>query len=370
MNNCSITSAASGNHEKLWVGLDVAKADFEAAIYHEMFTDAKGRLTTRKFSRTIDGVAGFLTWVTEMTGRLDSSVTPAFAMEATGNYSCELTDWLLALRPGCHVSILNPKKVKDFAQSLDARNITDSTAARAIARFAAERKPRAVEPQDPKLEQLRQLERERVSIKEAIVAETNRAEQIPANSLIAKLHKKRIAHMEKDVAAIEKAMQQLVAQDPGLKADVQRLRSIPGVGPIVSVTVLAELGDLRRFKRSRELSAFTGLSPKHHKSGSSINKPPRMCKVGNSRVRAVLYMAAMAAISRENQLTRFYRNLINRGKTKMAALGAVMRKILVLMRALLITQTSYNDSHAPCGKLHRESDQPCGKPDGEMTKMG
>jgi transposase len=351
MNNATITTGVAGNHQLLWSGLDVAKASFEVAIHHQAFADAKGRMMTREFPRTVDGVADLFTWVSEMTARLGQPMAPGFAMEATGNYSCELAKWLIARSPDCHVSILNPKQVKDYAQSLEMRNTTDVTAARAIARFATERNPLPYAPLDSTLEQLRQLVRERASIKHAIVAENNRAEEIPATPLIAKLQKKRVAHLEKDVEAIEKAMQQIVAQNPRLKADVALLRTIPGVGPIVSVTVLAEMGDLRRFARSRQLSAFAGLSPRLHNSGTSVHTPARMCKVGSPHVRAVLYMAAMVAVSRDNQLARFYRHLVEEGKTKMAALGAVMRKLLVLMRALLISETPYDDSHSPCGKL-------------------
>jgi transposase len=117
--------------------------------------------------------------------------------------------------------------------------------------------------------------------------------------------------------------------------------TIPGVALIVSTTVLALLGDLRRFSRGRELAAYAGLSPSQGSSGTSIHGRTRMCKLGNRKVRHVLYLAAMTAIRHPGPLKDAYEAMVARGKNRKSALGAVMRRLLLLMRALLASERDH-----------------------------
>ena len=110
---------------------------------------------------------------------------------------------------------------------------------------------------------------------------------------------------------------------------------------MTAVTVRTELGDLRRFERARQLTAFAGMSPRIVESGTSIAGKPHLCKQGNRRVRHALYMAAMTAIRGQNDLQRCYQRLVAKGKSHMSALGAIMRKMLCLLRALLISGKPY-----------------------------
>ncbi|MBT7301833.1 MAG: IS110 family transposase, partial [Victivallales bacterium] len=129
---------------------------------------------------------------------------------------------------------------------------------------------------------------------------------------------------------------------------VQRLDTMPGGAFVTATTVLGELGDLARFLTSRSLSAFAGLSPRNSDSGTSVHGRPRMCKQGSPRLRQVLYLAALAAI--RNPRTRFARSytaMVKAGKPKMVAVGAIMRKMLVTMRAMIVTGTDYQDEPMP-----------------------
>ena len=127
---------------------------------------------------------------------------------------------------------------------------------------------------------------------------------------------------------------------PALEAQAQRLATIKGVALITAVTVLAEFGDLRRFVRSRQLTAFAGLSPKLNRSGVFKGSSP-LCKQGSARVRAVLYCAAASAARFNPDMAKTYKDLIAKGKHKRSALGAVMRKLLVLMRAVLLADKNW-----------------------------
>ena len=136
-------------------------------------------------------------------------------------------------------------------------------------------------------------------------------------------------------------MKALVNHDEELKRDVTLLTSIYGVAFINATTILAELGDLRRFALGRQLTAFAGMSPRHRDSGSSVHGRSRLCKQGNPRVRQSLYLSAMVAIRGNNQFRQTYLRLLDEGKAKMVALAAIMRKLLVLMRAILINGQAY-----------------------------
>lgn len=187
------------------------------------------------------------------------------------------------------------------------------------------------------------------------MAEKNRAEEGSDSAVVGRLQKSRLQKLQRDIKRIEKEMKTVVAQNPDLEHDAKLIDSIYGVGFITAVAVLAELGDLRRFTRGRQLSAFVGTAPCNHDSGSSVHKRPRMSKAGEPRVRALLYMCAMVAVSGDNDFADTYHRLIAAGKPKMAALGAIMRKLLLVMRALVISGQPY----APHFNRRRKSVHNC-----------
>lgn len=135
----------------------------------------------------------------------------------------------------------------------------------------------------------------------------------------------------------------MAASDESLRADLARMTTIPGVGIVTAITVLAELGDLRRFASGRQLAAFAGVSPRRHESGSSVRGRTSMCKKGNPTVRSVLYMSALTTKRLPNGMATIYERLIANGKAPKAALGALMRKQLLLMRALLVRGEDYKN---------------------------
>jgi len=112
-----------------------------------------------------------------------------------------------------------------------------------------------------------------------------------------------------------------------------------GIGFIVATVVIGELGDLRRFRKARQLTAFAGVSPRIYQSGTSVNGRPRMCKKGSPRIRHVLYLAALTAVRANNDLQHTYQRLLDQRKPPMVATGTVTSKLLVVMRAMLITET-------------------------------
>jgi len=336
--------ATAGDNRPAWIGLDVAKRTFDAAVHPAWQPGVNvpfSALPKQSFPRTGEGVAQLLSWLDAM----EQEGEVRAVMEATGRYSEELAAWLTDARPSLAPVIADPKAVCHFIRSLRLRNKTDQSDAAALARYGAERAPVPPPPSAPEYATLREMSRQRTFIVTSIVAARNRLGEIDAIQEIATLQRRIVRDLERALAQIELLMRQHVKRHANLTEAVRRLDTIPGVAFITAATILGELGDLTRFRKSRSLSAFSGTSPRRAESGDSVKGKTRMCKQGGPRARQALYLASMAAISgkKSNALARFYAALVAKGKPKMAAIGAVMRKMLVLMRALLVGQSDYHD---------------------------
>jgi transposase len=353
--------AIPGNVEPTvaWAGLDVAKATFDAALWLPECARAGlpiREMPVKTFPRTSQGAAEFLRWAEALLERRPRKPDALRAvLEATGKYSIELTMWLLELRADLAPAIINPKTSKDFMGSLALRNATDKIAARSLARYGADRTPAPYEPLGALQAELRDLCRWRQALVQARVAEENREQEGSASPLVRKMQQARIRQCKRDIAKVEKEIHRLIASNSALTNDVRTLDGIYGIGFITAATVLAELGDLRRFRKGRQLTAMAGLSPRRGESGASVRKKTRVCKQGSSWVRRALYLPVVAAVRGETELSAFYHRLIGAGKSPKAALVAVMRKILLVMRAILISGEPYLAHYRGCAKLREES---------------
>src|SRR5690606_21491500 len=153
-------------------------------------------------------------------------------------------------------------------------------------------------------------------------AETMRGSEPAASSKVRALQKRRSAQLDRDIKAVEKEMAAVVGKSPALQRDMKLLTSIYGVAFITAAVVLAEIGDLRKFTRARQLTAFVGVSPRHVHSGTS-RRGSHLSKEGNGRVRQALYMAATTAVRGDNQMATYYRKLRSDGKPHKPALTAI-----------------------------------------------
>ncbi len=324
-----------------WVGADVAKSTFDAALVrcNQHYPDTPLReIPACTFERSSKGVQAFLSWL-DAQGLEDTDVR--VVMEATGNYSTELAVWMLSQRQTLRPAIANPRHTSAFIKSMGLRNKTDRLEARALGFYGVERRPLAYEAPSPEQAELRALSRYRDSLVRQRTALKNQMKETCGSTFVQKNKAKRLRLLTRDIERVEEQMKALVAQHEDLNRDIELLMSIYGVAFINATTVLAELGDLRRFTLARQLSAFAGMSPRHRQSGTSIHGRSRLCKQGNSRVRQCLYLSALAAIRGNNQLRDTYQRLLAQGKPRMVALGAIMRKLLTLMRAILISGKRY-----------------------------
>jgi len=335
-----------------WVGVDVSHLTFDAAIaspgQHADAATLK-RVASAAFDRTPEGVQRFMSWL--RTKLPEQTPLPArVVMEATGMYSIELTAMLCKACPELSPAIANPERTSSFRDSLGLRNKTDRLDARALAFFGLERCPSAYEPLSQHQAELRALSRSREGLIETRKAHENQLAQNPPSDFARKTLKKVIAQLVKVIERIEAEMRRVIASHEDFKRDYALLTSIAGVGFVTAAVILAELGDLRRFGCARQIGAYAGVTPYRNQSGRH-DSPGHMSKKGNSRVRRAVYMAALSAITYNPIMASIYKCLTSDGKKPMVALGAIMRKLLVLMRAIVVSGKPFN----PCGKACEEN---------------
>jgi len=337
-----------------WVGLDVADRTFDAALaspgQHANAATFK-RLPVETFARTCEGVAEFVVWLRR---RVPSEAPVRCVMEATGIYSIELTVLLCAQCPELRPAIVNPERTSAFHKSLGLRNKTDDMDARALAFFGLERQPDPYEPLSRHQAELRALSRCREALIITRTAHENQLAQAPPSVLVKKALKTMIRRTAKEIETMEKEMRRVIETNADFRRDYDLLTTIPGVGFVTAAVVLAEFGDLRRFGCGRQIGAHAGLTAYKDESGE-CKRSGHMSKKGNPRVRKVLYMAALSASTFNAPMRTVYNRLLANGKEKMVALGAVMRKLLVLMRAIVVSGIAFDPCGKPCGKLAQHS---------------
>lgn len=313
-----------------WAGVDLAKATFEAALWgHDDFRTMR----VRSFPRSASGTRALLAWLRD---HASPGAGIGLVMEATATFAEDVATWLLDLDPALHVAIVNPIQTSAFLRSLGLRNKTDSLDAKALAQYGAERRPPAWERPTPDMAVLKDLTRVRMDL---VHARTSMIVRLKDHARTSKQAAKAMAAviqaLDTQVKALEAEIRKHLCAHEALAKQANRMDSVVGVGLLTAVTVLSELGDLRRFARSRQLTAFAGMSPRRRESGTSVRGKPRLCKQGSTRVRAALYLAACAAVRFNPDMHSIYERLLAQGKARRVALGAVMRKLLVLMRAVV-----------------------------------
>lgn len=247
---------------------------------------------------------------------------------------------------GCRVIVANPKRVRDYAKGLGLLNKTDKVDARALLRYGLERAEEltAWSPPPPEVRTLRALYGRLAAVKEDLQRERNRHQQAQIGgqpALVSDSLQRSIERLRDECKRLEQAIEEHFDQHPDLKQQRELLQSIPSVGPVSADHLLCLL--LRHhFTSARQAAAFSGLTPRSHESGSSVRKAPRMTQQGDPQLRAKLYMSAMVALRHNPQLRGIYDQLLSAGKSKMSALGALMRRLVHIAYGILKHRAPYN----------------------------
>ena len=317
------------------LGIDISKAKFDVALLIDEHTRHAA------FSNTEAGFGQLLAWLAKHRPAPNTSLRAC--MEATGNYGLDLADFLHG--HGIPVSVVNPARIKAFGASELTRNKTDKLDAALIARFCRAHVPAAWAPPAGHLRELRELVRRCDALKAARIQELNRKQAgfvspAVATSIIAHLE-----WLDRQIEEIMTGIRHLIATDPMLTRNLTLLRSITGFGETSATILLAELPNIAEFT-PKALAAFTGLSPQEHSSGTSVQRPGRISRMGAERLRSMLYMCALSARRHNKALADFVGRMTSAGKAPKVILIAVARKLLVFAHAVVRTQKSFDPSSA------------------------
>lgn len=300
--------------KELYVGIDAGQATFEVAVWQEQ--------GSRQWANDEAGRQAFVAQMQEWPPAL-------LVVEASGGVEQALVAELLGA--SLAVAVVNPTRVRAFARAAGQLAKTDAIDARMIAYFAATMQPRPTLLQAASRREIAALMLRRRQVVSMLTAEKNRRRTAPAR--IAERVAGHIAWLEEEKQALDEAVAALVAVDEAWAAQVALMESVPGVGPVTSATLLAELPELGQLNR-QQIAALAGLAPLNHDSGKKRGK--RSIFGGRQPVRNTLYMAVLAAIRCHNPLLAdFYHRLVAAGKPKKVALTACMRKLLVILNAMV-----------------------------------
>ena len=311
--------------EPRFVGIDVSKAQLDVAV----------RPTGKRWVLPYDetGIEGLIPQIVDL--------EPALVLlEATGGLELPLVAALAAA--ALPVVVVNPRQVRDFAKATGTLAKTDTLDAGVLAHFADAVRPEVRPLKDAETQVLNSLTARRHQVMTMLVSEKNRlGTAIGAVSPRIEAH---IAWLEQELSDLDKGLRQTLRQSPVWREKDDLLRTVPGVGPQLSLTLLALLPELGTLDR-KQIAALVGVAPYNRDSGTRRGK--RAVWGGRSRVRAVLYMGALVA-SRHNPAIRdFYQKLLAAGKPKKVALIASMRKLLVTLNAMLKHGYPWRDMTQP-----------------------
>lgn len=320
--------------DKSILGIDISKDYFDACLIHN------GREKYRKFSNNASGFAKLTAFLNK-----EQVVELHVCMESTGRlYEALAIDLVSA---GYRVSVVNPKCIKGFAQSELQRSKTDRKDAGVIARFCKAHSPKAWQPQPPEVRELQEVMRYIESLKDNIHQEERRLDSGLTSETVKETIRRHVKELKATLASLKQWLQQHAKKHQRLQKHYELLTSIIGIGEMSAFTYLAEIGYSDQFKQTRQIESYCGLAPSQYQSGSSIRGKEHISKIGNSRMRCVLYMPALAARDHNPVLRAFADRLEKAGKPPKVIICALMRKLLRIMFAVVTSGTPFDLHYFP-----------------------
>ena len=267
-------------------------------------------------------------------------------MEATGIYHLDLA---LALHEaGLAVSVINPRSFHHFVEITLRGNKTDPLDAAVLAEYAERLRPRRWNPPPLTYRTLRDIGRHINRLLHARTQAKNQLHALKAQrgapALLIADAEEGIAQLDQRLERLQQAAQELIQQSPELARHQAHLCAATGISTATSLALLAELCTLPGELKANQVTRHSGLDVRLHESGSSVHRPGRLSKTGNAYLRAALYMPAMVAIVHDPYARAFYETLVGRGKKKIQALCAVMRKYLTGIWACMQRDQPFDSS--------------------------
>ena len=305
---------------EIFVGVDVSKAWLDVAV-HE----------TAEVSRVSNEDGG----IASLVKRLKKLKPTLIVLEPTGGFEMLVVAELS--HAGLPVVVVNAKRVRDFARATGQNAKTDKLDAKVLAHFADAIRPALRNLKSDEEEQLTALLTRRKQILDMLTVEKNRLVTVREKMRTdIEFH---IQWLSNNLKELDKEIEGFVKGSPAWKEKDELLQSVPGVGPVTSATMLGMLPELGKLNR-REIAALVGVAPVNKDSGKKQGR--RRVYGGRAEVRSVLYMAALAAKKFNPVIRKFYERLLKQGKEKKVALTACIRKLLVILNAILRTHQPWH----------------------------
>ena len=300
-----------------------------------------GKLKHKVFSNNQEGFEELELWL-----KKHGANHVHVCLEASSTYGDELAIYMYDA--GHTVSIVNPARIKGFAQSELIRTKNDKVDAGLIARFCLAMHPEPWTPAPPEMRQLQALVRRVDALINMRTQELHRLGT--AHTTIEGSIQEHIAYLDRQIDILKQQIADRIKNDPDLKAKRDLLQSIPGIGETTIAAILAELHVFERCDHVQKVVAFIGLAPRQFISGSSIKGKPRLSKVGHARLRKALYMPALVSIQCNPIIQILYHRLKGKGKNGKVVVCAIMRKLVHLIFGILKSgrpfDPNYTTNHA------------------------
>lgn len=301
--------------EALFVGVDVSKRELDVDRYPQ------SQPQPRRWANDEAGRA-------EAVAYIEGLGPSGIVVEATGGYESALVAELAARQ--LPIVVVNPRQVRDFAKAIGVLAKTDQVDAQVLARFAQAVRPAVRALPSAETAELAAMLARRRQIVEMIGAESNRL--AGASSRIAKDIRQHIVWLRKRLRDTDEDLGQLIRRSALWQHKSDLLSSVPGVGAVTTTTMLAQLPELGSLNR-RAISGLVGVCPYSRDSGTLRGR--RCIWGGRANVRAALYMATLVATRHNPVIRAYYQKLLSAGKMKKVALVACMRKLLVILNAII-----------------------------------
>jgi len=307
-----------------FIGIDVAKDKLDIVVL--------GEAKASQVSNDGKGIANLIKQMQKLQPEL-------IVVEATGGYQRAVVDSLF--RSGLAVAVVNPMRVRQFARACGLVAKTDKLDAQVLAVFGERVKPRLYEGKDEKERELSGMLVRRRQLEEMVKAEKNRLRTM--QTMLQGSVERIIAVLQMEKKGMDEQIERFVKEQTEWQEESAILGSAPGVGPVTTATLLAELPELGKLD-GKKIAALVGVAPMNHDSGKK--RGYRKTKGGRTDVRNVLYMATLTACRYNPIIKAQYENLLKRGKEKKVAITACMRKFLVILNAMMRDQKPFRYSPA------------------------
>jgi transposase len=316
------------------IGIDVSKEKLDVALLRE-----QDKVKTKAVANKQMGWQELLDWSLKNTGLAIAELH--FVMEATGIYHEQLATFLY--EAGAKVSVVNPAQIKFYAQGLGVRSKNDKKDSVVLARYGLKENPKSWQPEAQEIRELKALLARFDGIEKDLQREKNRQETAQISLAPAEVINSlnlMSEQLKTERKRLDKLIEDHINKHPKLKENKALLESIPAVGKVIATRMLMVIGS-RQFEDAHQCAAYLGLIPVQHESGSSVKGRSRLSKAGNPIIRAKLYMAAVVATRYNPDIKAQYERLTSKGKSKMSALGAAMRKLVQICFGVLKHQQPY-----------------------------